>query len=315
MKTFRYILAGIAGFLVCLILVVIIAVTTDYSANPNYPVSGPIPQIYTLSTKTTHYAGYTGEQLNLILKGTPLAGMGEDVAYLCYLNDRNEMFVVNHMGLESGWGRSPIARIKKNLFGFHAFDRDPFGFAYIYPTWSASLAEYCWYTRLNYDDPSGPYYHGGTIAGMNVHYATDKEWGAKLVSMMNQAHVVVGAPEWVIGYSEQEYRAFLDAWRESAPSWNATLTIDRVVTDLYRCSLEHGGTVYESARAWANDTGVYTSNNWGASSPRAYTLTLMKKAWASKYKTPMPKFYTSEQGLDTIGAYWARLFLSYREAY
>src|SRR6187549_531133 len=30
---------------------------------------------------------------------------------------------------ESGWGRGAIARIKHNLFGYNAYDRDPFRFA------------------------------------------------------------------------------------------------------------------------------------------------------------------------------------------
>ena len=39
--------------------------------------------------------------------------------------DINATYIVAHAILESGWGRSIIARTKHNLFGWQAYDEDP----------------------------------------------------------------------------------------------------------------------------------------------------------------------------------------------
>ena len=88
---------------------------------------------------------------------------------------------------ESGWGTSSIAINKRNLFGYGAYDRDPYNHAHSYDGYPASIdliarvfAKY----YLNsagtpiYDGQvaSGDYYNGATLTGANTRYATDKNW-------------------------------------------------------------------------------------------------------------------------------------------
>ena len=92
---------------------------------------------------------------------------------------------------ESAWGTSRIAKNKFNLFGYGAYDSNPYNGAYTFSSYSESidlLARVLVKYYLNpkgtkiYDGEtaSGKYYHGSTISGVNKNYATDKN-GANAV--------------------------------------------------------------------------------------------------------------------------------------
>jgi len=99
----------------------------------------------------------------------------------------NGIFIASVAVHESNWGTSAIAKKKKNLFGYGAYDRDPSGSAYNFSNYSESIdllgrvfAKY--YVNppgtAIYDNQkaSGKYYNGPTLAGVNKRYATDKNW-------------------------------------------------------------------------------------------------------------------------------------------
>lgn len=96
---------------------------------------------------------------------------------------------------ESGWGGSKIASDKNNLFGYGAYDRSPYESAYQFSDYSEGidlLARVLVKYYLNpagtkiYDSniAAGTYYNGPTLSGVNVRYATDKNWANGVYNWM-----------------------------------------------------------------------------------------------------------------------------------
>lgn len=96
---------------------------------------------------------------------------------------------------ESGWGTSSICLNKKNLFGYGAYDRDPYNSAYRYDDYSGSIDLIARVFAKYYLNPSGTtiydgqvasgaYYNGPTLTGVNTKYATDKNWANAVYSWM-----------------------------------------------------------------------------------------------------------------------------------
>ena len=99
----------------------------------------------------------------------------------------NGIFVASIGIHESAWGTSRIAKNKYNLFGYGAYDSNPYNGAYTFSNYSESidlLARVLVKYYLNpkgttiYDGQvaSGKYYNGNTVSAVNVKYATDKNW-------------------------------------------------------------------------------------------------------------------------------------------
>ena len=88
---------------------------------------------------------------------------------------------------EGGWGTSKIAQDKKNLFGYGAYDSNPYGGAFDFETYSEGIdlvARVLVKHYLNekgtkiYDGETatGKYYNGPNLKGVNTRYASDKNW-------------------------------------------------------------------------------------------------------------------------------------------
>ena len=88
---------------------------------------------------------------------------------------------------ESGWGTSSICLDKKNLFGYGAYDRDPYTNAYSYTGYESSIDLIARVFAKYYLNPAGTsiydgqvaegdYYNGETLSGVNCYYATDTNW-------------------------------------------------------------------------------------------------------------------------------------------
>ena len=88
---------------------------------------------------------------------------------------------------ESGWGGSSIASNKNNLFGYGAYDRDPYNSAYEFSDYSEGIDLLARVFAKYYLNPKGTkiydgniadgcYYNGETLTGVNKKYATDKNW-------------------------------------------------------------------------------------------------------------------------------------------
>lgn len=88
---------------------------------------------------------------------------------------------------ESAWGTSKIARDKNNLFGYGAYDSNPYNGAYTFSNYSESIDLVSRVFVKYYLNPSGTaifdgqtasgkYYSGPTAAAVNKRYASDKNW-------------------------------------------------------------------------------------------------------------------------------------------
>lgn len=99
----------------------------------------------------------------------------------------NGIFIAAVAIHESGWGGSSIATNKKNLFGYGAYDRDPYNSSYDFEDYSEGIDLLARVFAKYYLNPKGTeiydgntadgsYYNGPTLTGVNVKYATDKKW-------------------------------------------------------------------------------------------------------------------------------------------
>lgn len=96
---------------------------------------------------------------------------------------------------ESAWGTSKISLNKKNLFGYGAYDSNPYNGAYSFTNYSESIdliARVLVKYYLNSEGTSiyggesavGAYYNGPTLTGVNIKYATDNNWKNSVYSYM-----------------------------------------------------------------------------------------------------------------------------------
>ncbi len=96
---------------------------------------------------------------------------------------------------ESAWGTSELAKNKNNLFGYGAYDSNPYNGAYQFSDYAESidlLARVMVKYYLNSKGTKiygneialGTYYNGATLTGVNTKYASDKNWANKVYNYM-----------------------------------------------------------------------------------------------------------------------------------
>lgn len=77
----------------------------------------PVNKSFTEDTSINSYSGLTADEINTILEGTPMSGLGEVI----YSTERewkvNARFILSVATQESGKGKSSVAQNKNNLFG------------------------------------------------------------------------------------------------------------------------------------------------------------------------------------------------------
>lgn len=100
---------------------------------------------------------------------------------------------------ESNWGKSLIAKDKKNLFGYGSYDRDPYSYSYTFETYEEAIELVAKVFVKHYINKSGTpiydgetakgsYYNGSTLQGINVRYASDKNWSKRVYSIMEDLY-------------------------------------------------------------------------------------------------------------------------------
>ena len=96
---------------------------------------------------------------------------------------------------ESAWGTSKLAKDKNNLFGYGAYDSNPYNGAYNFSNYSESIDLLSRVLVKYYINPKGTaiygnekavgsYYNGATLEGINTKYASDKQWANKVYEYM-----------------------------------------------------------------------------------------------------------------------------------
>ena len=122
----------------------------------------------------------------------------DNAQYFYYIEEQygiNGIFVAAIGIHESAWGTSRIAMNKKNLFGYGAYDSNPYNGAYTFENYSEAidliarvLVKYYINPKdtIIYDNQkaSGKYYSGNTLSAVNKRYATDKNWAKGVYSYM-----------------------------------------------------------------------------------------------------------------------------------
>lgn len=142
-------------------------------------------------------------QLDALFKDTPLQGLGDAFVNAEQKYQMNGVFLAALAIHESDFGRSQIARDKKNLFGFMAYDKDPYGSAMRFNSFEHCI-DYCaGYIKKHYLTPGGRHYHGSTLRGMNVSYASDPKWAEKVARWMDRL------------YAQLDDKDYKDHWAEA----------------------------------------------------------------------------------------------------
>lgn len=107
----------------------------------------------------------------------------------------NGVFVASVGIHESAWGTSKIALQKNNLFGYGAYDSNPYNGAYDFSNYSESIDLISRVFVKYYINPKGTsiyggekavgtYYNGSNLSGINKKYASDSNWANAVYSHM-----------------------------------------------------------------------------------------------------------------------------------
>ena len=163
-----------------------ILVPPPSSAKAHVPgiVFSPVPGVdFTVDTDLTKPSDETAAKINAFFDGTALAGTGDAFIAAEQKYHVSARYFVAHAILESGWGTSAIAQDKHNLFGYGADDANPYVDANTFPSFAACIDFVAEKVAVNYLTPGGAFYHGPTLRGMNVDYASDPHWADKIASI------------------------------------------------------------------------------------------------------------------------------------
>jgi len=138
-------------------------------------------------------SGLTLAQFEKVLSGNPgdKRHVIEDNAKYFYYAEKqyglNGIFLASMAIHEGGWGTSKISKDKKNLFGYGAYDRNPYGDSFKFDSYAEgidlvarALVKYYLNEKgtkiYGKEKAAGTYYNGPTLKGVNKRYATDKNW-------------------------------------------------------------------------------------------------------------------------------------------
>lgn len=133
---------------------------------------------------STVTASFLRRKAGELRSGTPLAGLAETYLEAQEMWGINALFLMAHSALESNWGASALARDKNNIYGFKAYDRDPYYYGSTFACKEDCIHYVSGYIRAAYLNGDGVYFKGPNLAGMNRHYATDPMWHVKVARIM-----------------------------------------------------------------------------------------------------------------------------------
>ena len=145
-------------------------------------------------------SGFTLEQFKKVLKDSKDTNkiFEKNAEYFYYIEKQyniNGIFVASVGIHESAWGTSKIALAKHNLFGYGAYDSNPYNGAYQFTDYSEAIDLIARVFVKYYINPKGTPIYGGekavgtyyvqpTLSGVNTKYATDKNWANGVYSHM-----------------------------------------------------------------------------------------------------------------------------------
>ena len=144
--------------------------------------------------------GLSLEQFRKVLKDNKDTNnvLEKNAEYFYYIEKQyniNGLFVAALAIHESNWGTSQIAKDKNNLFGYGAYDKNPYNSAYDFSACSEGIDLVSRVFIKYYLNPKGTkiyngeiaegtYYNGSTLTAINIKYATDKNWSNAVYNHM-----------------------------------------------------------------------------------------------------------------------------------
>ncbi len=175
-------------FLVALAAVLLLALAAP-SAGAGAPRTIPyrVGGAITLDTDLRSVSGASAWAIDQFLASTtslpPLGAAFIEAESTYGVNARFLLAAAMH---ESGWGNSYIARVKHNLFGYNAFDRDPGRYASAYRTFEANIEATAKFIRDFYLTPGGHWWAGApTLRAMQQHWSSSHQWGVSVSRLAN----------------------------------------------------------------------------------------------------------------------------------
>lgn len=142
---------------------------------------------FDINTNVLSLSGLKAAELDGLLSGTGLAGLGQSFINLEVHYGINALFAMAHAIIESAWGNSYFAENRNNLFGIDAYDSNPNN-ASAYPSKAACIDYYGRFLKTYYLTPGGAWYSGGTtIHNVFVHYSSSHDVeGQNIANIMNE---------------------------------------------------------------------------------------------------------------------------------
>ncbi len=153
----------------------------------HYRVGGAI----TLDTNLLSKSGASAWAINEYLASTTsLPPLGEAFVAAERKYGVNARFLVAAAMHESARGTSYIARVKHNLFGYNAYDRDPFRYANAYATYAANIDATAKFIKGFYLTPRGRWWGGApTLRSMQQFWSSSGRWGVGVSRVASSIHL------------------------------------------------------------------------------------------------------------------------------
>ena len=174
--------------------------TTSIDTTTNTKSASELKSSLSFNMALNKPSGLSLEQFKKVLSDSKDKNniFADNAEYFYYIEKQyniNGIFVAGVGIHESGWGTSKISLEKKNLFGYGAYDSNPYNSAYNFSDYSESIDLIARVFVKYYLNPkgtsiydgekaTGSYYNGATLTGVNTRYATDKNWANSVYKHM-----------------------------------------------------------------------------------------------------------------------------------
>ena len=142
---------------------------------PRLPITSSEQDIEYLQMSLVSQTKMSAEELNAVLDGTNMEGLGVVFKEAESLYDINAAALASIAIHESAWGASAFARNRNNLFGFAAYTNSP-GSAKGFASKESCVMYVAEFMQTHYLDEAGKYYVDATLSGINPIYAADTGW-------------------------------------------------------------------------------------------------------------------------------------------
>lgn len=126
----------------------------------------------------------TAEEIDYMLKGTALEGLGEAFVEAEQKYGVNALYMMGLAIEESAWGTSSFAVNRNNLYGWNAVDSNP-GKATSFASKKEATLFVASKLKANYLTEGGAYHEGYSARSIDVHYCTDKKHADKIVNIVS----------------------------------------------------------------------------------------------------------------------------------